>query len=60
VFAKDDGEQSVALTEITRRQYRRKGLRYASDTTDAEWAVINPHMPPPGTSDHVRPTCGRW
>lgn len=33
--------------EITRAQYRRDGLRYASDTTDAEWAVIAPLMPPP-------------
>jgi transposase len=32
--------------EITRRQYRREGLRYASDTTDEEWALIEPHMPP--------------
>ena len=31
--------------EITRRQYRRDGLRYASDTTDAEWAEIEPFMP---------------
>jgi len=42
----------VAWTEITRRKYRRDGLRYASDTTDAEWAVIEPHMPPPAD-------CGR-
>jgi hypothetical protein len=27
-------------TKITRPKYRRDGLRYASDTTDAEWAVI--------------------
>lgn len=33
-------------TEITRAQYRRDGLRYASDTKDAEWAVIAPLMPP--------------
>ena len=33
-------------TEITRRQYERGGLRYASDLTDAEWAVIEPLMPP--------------
>lgn len=33
-------------TEITRAQYRRDGLRYASDTTDAEWAVIASLMPP--------------
>jgi len=34
-------------TEITRRQYRRQGLRYASDMTDREWALIEPHMPAP-------------
>lgn len=33
--------------EITRVQYRRDGLRYASDTTDAEWALIAPFMPAP-------------
>lgn len=27
-------------TETTRRQYRRQGLRYASDVTDEEWALI--------------------
>src|SRR5712691_3653579 len=32
-------------TETTRRQYRREDLRYASDMTDAEWALIEPHMP---------------
>jgi transposase len=32
-------------TETTRAQYRRDGLRYASDMTDAEWALIEPHMP---------------
>ena len=32
-------------TEITRRQYRRDGLRYASDITDAEWSLIGPFMP---------------
>lgn len=34
-------------TKITRPKYRRDGLRYASDTTDAEWAVIEPFLPPP-------------
>jgi len=42
----------VAWTEITRRKYRRDGLRYASDTTDAEWAVIEPFMP-------LQADCGR-
>ncbi|MGH9810921.1 MAG: IS5 family transposase [Terriglobia bacterium] len=32
-------------TEITRRQYRRDGLCYASDTTKAEWAMIAPLLP---------------
>ena len=32
-------------TEITRRKYEREGQRYASDLTDAEWALIAPHMP---------------
>ena len=35
----------MAWTEITRRQYRRDGLRYASDMTDAEWELIAPLMP---------------
>lgn len=34
-------------TEITRPQYRRDGLRYASDLTDREWALLEPLMPPP-------------
>lgn len=33
-------------TEITRPQHVRKGGRYASDATDAEWALIAPFMPP--------------
>ncbi len=32
-------------TEITRRKYERAGQRYASDLTEAEWALIEPHMP---------------
>ncbi len=35
----------MAWTEITRAKYRRDGLRYASDTTDAEWDVIDPQLP---------------
>ena len=30
----------MAWTELTRRQHARTGNRYASDLTDAEWAVI--------------------
>src|SRR3977135_2424003 len=32
-------------TKITRLKYERDGERYASDLTDAEWALIEPHMP---------------
>jgi transposase len=34
-------------TKITRAKYERAGQRYASDLTDAEWAVIEPHLPAP-------------
>ena len=34
-------------TEITREQYRREELRYASDTRAGEWAQIAPLLPPP-------------
>jgi putative transposase len=33
-------------TEITRTEYQRSGLRYASDMTDAEWALIARRLPP--------------
>jgi transposase len=33
-------------TKITRAQYLRNGLRYASDMTDAEWRLIARRMPP--------------
>lgn len=35
----------MAWTEITRRDYGRRHLRYASDCTDEEWALIAPLMP---------------
>lgn len=37
----------MAWTEITREQYDRMHLRYASDCTDEEWALIEPFMPAP-------------
>ena len=45
--------------EITRAQYQRGGLRYASDTTDAEWALIEPNLPPPARCGRKRRTCLR-
>jgi transposase len=43
-------------TEITRPKYERKGQRYASDLTDAEWALIEPHMPARKTLGRPRKT----
>lgn len=37
----------MVWSEITRANYERKELRYASDTTEAEWAVLSPHLPAP-------------
>ena len=37
----------MVWTEITRRQYRRDELRYASDVTETEWRLLAPLMPPP-------------
>src|SRR5919107_5750584 len=34
-------------TPATRRQHSRDGLRYETDLTDAEWAVVEPLMPEP-------------
>jgi len=33
-------------TDISRRQHSRLGLRYPSDLRDAEWALIEPLLPP--------------
>jgi transposase len=37
----------MVWTEITRRQYRRDDLRYASDVTETEWRLLAPLMPLP-------------
>lgn len=34
----------MAWTDTTRRLYCRKDLRYASDSTDAEWLIISPFL----------------
>ena len=43
-------------TEITRLNYDRRNQRYASDSTDAEWAVIAPFMPPKSKVGRPRKT----
>jgi hypothetical protein len=46
-------------TEITRKQYRQDALRYASDMTDAEWALVKRLLPrATGAGGRVRPICG--
>jgi transposase len=42
--------------DIARRGYARPGLRYASDLTDREWAVIEPFLPPPRRIGRPRST----
>lgn len=34
-------------TDTTRKKHARKGLRYSSDLTDAEWPVLEPVLPVP-------------
>ena len=46
----------MAWTETTRGHYRRDGLRYASDLTDDEWALIEPHLPLPAKVGRPRTT----
>jgi transposase len=46
----------MAWTEITARHFRREGLRYESDTTDAEWFVMEPFLPPASALARPRAT----
>jgi transposase len=43
-------------TDTTRKKHARKGLRYSSDLTDAEWAVLEPVLPSPSRLGRPR----RW
>lgn len=43
-------------TEITRLDYDRRGLRYASDCTEQEWALVEPFMPPASKVGRPRKT----
>jgi transposase len=46
----------MSWTETTQPKYRRDHLRYASDTTQEEWAVISPYMPSPRKRGRPRKT----
>ncbi len=43
-------------TKTTRNQYEPNTDRYASDTTDDEWAVIAPLLPPANVRGRPRKT----
>lgn len=49
-------ERLMAWTEITRREYARRNVRYASDLTDHEWALIAPFVPPARRGGRPRTT----
>ena len=49
----------MAWTELTRRQHAREGNKYASDLTEAEWALLAPLMPQPRKTGRPRTTCLR-
>lgn len=42
--------------DIARRDYARRALRYASDLTDREWALIAPFLPSPRPIGRPRTT----
>ena len=46
----------MAWTKITRKDYDRRGGRYASDMTDQEWMLIEPFMPPRKANGRPRTT----
>jgi transposase len=46
----------MAWTEFTRPRYERSGGRYASDASDAEWALVAPLMPAPRKVGRPRTT----
>ena len=52
-------ESATPWTETARRHYRRDFLRYASDMTDAEWALLQPLLPPPAATGRPRKTALR-
>jgi transposase len=53
------GEDRKMWTETTQPQYRRDGLRYASDVTDQEWAQIEALLPLPKKLGRPRTTAMR-
>lgn len=46
----------MSWTETARRDHARRGLRYSSDLTDREWALISPFLPEPRRIGRPRTT----
>lgn len=46
----------MTWTETARRDHARRGLRYSSDLTDREWALISPFLPEPRPLGRPRTT----
>lgn len=46
----------MAWTETARRDYARRGVRYATDLTEREWSLIEPFMLPPRRIGRPRTT----
>jgi transposase len=49
-------EATMSWTETARRDHARRGLRYSSDLTDREWALISPFLPEPRPLGRPRTT----
>ncbi|ESR25237.1 Mobile element protein [Lutibaculum baratangense AMV1] len=48
--------ENVMWTPTARRHHNRRRLRHGSDLTDAEWASVEPFLPPPSRTGRPR----RW
>ena len=51
-----DTEDHMSWTATTREKHDRSWLRYASDPTEAEWALVQPFMPRPNRLGRPRRT----
>jgi transposase len=49
-------EATMPWTETARRDYARRGMRYSSDLSDREWALISPFLPEPKPLGRPRTT----
>ena len=47
-------EDHIAWTETARRDYAKRALSYASDSTDDEWTVVGPLLQPLGKLGRLR------